>query len=186
MTGIEMTALTLVAGWLGILSVVLLLTIRQIALLSARLDRNVPLPLDRDGLDIGAMVPDEVIQTLPQLADGTIYLLLLSSTCSTCREVASSFGAHDGEEQIVALVPGPEELADALIGELPERMTTIRDPIATEVASKMQLETTPFAFEIDGGKVSGKAYLHSYEDYLDLSTFKSRVENAVDTPKGVG
>lgn len=172
-----MAALAAVAGWLSILSIVLLLTVRQIALLTERLDKaGTSTSLDRDGIDIGVVVPDKVIAALPQLADGRTYLLLLSSICGPCREMATALGRHAFEDDIVALVPGPAELAETLIAELPSTVLAIADPVATDVASHLQLESTPFAFAIEGGRVTGKAYLHSDDDFLDLLTFQTEAQ----------
>lgn len=187
MTGIEVTALALVGAWLGLLTIVLVLTIRQIALLTSRLDTSHSVALDaldHDGLEIGSRLPDEVVESFPLLADGTTFILLLASTCGTCRKVASDLGTRSFDERLVALVPGPEEMAEALISELPLGAMPVQDPLAREIAQKLHLESTPFAFQVDDGKVTGKAYLHSDQDFIDLVTFEKRM--LTEAPSGTG
>lgn len=150
---------------------VLLLVIRQIGFLMAGQGepREVNFDVASDGLEIGSAIPEEVIQAVPTWRSGPAYLLLLSATCAPCRAVAA--GLEQGalsDYTILALVPGPEGLASELIEMLPKGLQTIRDPEAEYLASKMELRSAPFAFQLERGAVTGKAYLHEAGDLVRL------------------
>lgn len=169
-------ALAAVGIWLGLLSLLLILAIRQIGLLTVRLDRmlaeaaaGVPRELERDGLMIGMEVSVEVTAAVPECAGDHAYLLLLSSICTPCRAFAAELQRRrfNPEEPLVALIPGRREAADGLIAMLPAGVRTIRDPEAGELAQRhLRLTTTPSALLIEDGVVVGKAYLQTVDDLL--------------------
>ncbi len=166
--------------WLAALTLVTGLTVRQIALLTLRLsmwaDQNTDqmeptsVPsfwLDNDGPEVGSQIPVEVVKQLPELERERIYILLLSSTCTPCRKVAIEVAKHrfDPSTSIMALVPGPEDLANALIEILPPEIHTIRNPVAVSIAQSLNIKSTPFALAIENGIVVKKAYMHRSTDF---------------------
>ncbi len=162
MSALAIAALVLVCIWLGALTLVVVLLVRQIGLLTVRLSiAGEAISLDDDGPEVGSSVPGAVASVLPDGGVERAILLLISSTCTPCRElVADLQGEHRFEQKIVALVPGPEELARELAALLPSGMRTVLDPQATELAEALDLESTPFALEVEGGTVTRKAFLH--------------------------
>jgi hypothetical protein len=56
-------------------------------------------------------------------------------------------------------VPGREELASELAALLPHNTRAVFDPEATELAESLDLESTPFALEIERGTITKKAHL---------------------------
>ncbi len=117
--------------------------------------------LDDDGPEVGSSVPEAVASVLPDGGVERAFLLLISSTCTPCRELVADLGGeHRFEQKIVALVPGPEELARELAALLPSGMRTVLDPQATELAEALELESTPFALEVERRTVTRKAFLH--------------------------
>ncbi len=161
MSALLIAALVLACVWLGVLTLVAVLLVRQVGLLTVRLSvAGEASSLDDDGPEVGSSIPEEVVSVLPDQED-VAYLLLISSTCTPCRElVADLQGKHRFEQEIVALVPGPEELAGELAALLPSGIRTVLDPHATELADALDLESTPFALEVDRGTVTRKAFLH--------------------------
>jgi hypothetical protein len=159
----------LVGLWLGVLTLAVLLCIRQIALMMVRLDlAKEVVSLGDDGLDIGLRIPEEVLEDLPGLLSGRTYLVLLSANCAPCRELVPGLSAYTFDEPILTLVPGREELAADLEATLPSWTRAIRDPVASRVAEGLHIESTPFAMQVDDGTVTGKAYLREASDLAAL------------------
>lgn len=177
MDGTETIALVFVAAWLGILTLVVVLMIRQIGLLTVRLRlTGSTFDVSADGLGIGEVVPEEISSKLPVIGGLPTYVLLISPTCNQCRELATELRGRLGDlRNIVALVPGLAEPADSLAAMLPSEVQAIRDPEASRFAKLLGIRSTPFAIEITHGLVTGKAYIHGTADLLDLVN-KGRVE----------
>jgi hypothetical protein len=170
MSALAIAALILVCTWLGILTLVVVLLVRQIGLLSARLSvASEATSLDDDGPEVGSSVPEDVTVVLPDQAEEHAYLLLISSTCTPCWELVADLGEHRFEQKIVALVPGHEEQAGELAALLPSGIQVVLDPEATRLAGALQLESTPFALEVERATVTRKAFLH--EGASDLIAF---------------
>jgi hypothetical protein len=168
MSALAVTALVLVCVWLGALTLVAVLLVRQIGLLTVRLNvASQTLSLD-DGPEVGSDVPEEVASVLPG-RDERSYLLLVSAGCQPCRELVSDLGEHRFEQSVVALVPGRADQASELAALLPSGVRAVLDPKATRLAEVLGLESTPFALEIEGGTFTRKAFLH--EGASDLIGF---------------
>jgi hypothetical protein len=116
MSALAIVALVLVCAWLGVLTFVVVLLVRQIGLLTVRLSvATQAISLDDDG--------------------------------------------HRFEQSVVALVPGREEQAGELAALLPTGIRVVLDPEATQLAESLDLESTPFAIEVEGGTVTSKVHL---------------------------
>jgi hypothetical protein len=94
--------------------------------------------------------------------------VLISANCTPCRELVAGIHQHDFEQTIVALVPGREELADELVALLPSGIRAVRDPEATELAQVLDIQSTPFAVEVERGAVTKKAYLYGASDLVEF------------------
>lgn len=178
MSALAVAALVLVCIWLGVLTLVAVLLVRQIGLLTVRLSvASQTLSLDDDGPEVGSNIPEDVTSALPDLEEDRGYLLLISAGCTPCRELVVDLGEHSFEQKILALVPGREEQASELAALLPSGIRVVLDPEATELAESLELESTPFAIEVEGGTVTRKTYLH--EGASDLIAFVQSGEAAV-------
>lgn len=176
MSALGVTALALVGAWLGMLTLLLILAIRQIGLLTVRLDPPRPQPgsqslheVVNDGLKIGMEVPAEVTTAVPECVSGHAYLLLISSICTPCRELVVELQRRrfTPADPMVALVPGRPEAADGVIAMLPTGIRAIRDPAAGVLAQEhLRLRSTPFALLIEDGVLVGKAFLHTVDDLV--------------------
>ena len=171
MSALAIAALVLVCIWLGVLTLVVVLLVRQIGLLTVRLSvASQAFSLDNDGPEVGSSLPEEVTSVVPELMEERAFLLLISSSCTPCRElVADLEGEHRFEQKIVALVPGHEEPAREMAALLPSGIRVVLDPEAARVAEALDLESTPFALEVERGMVTRKAFLH--EGAADLVAF---------------
>jgi hypothetical protein len=178
MSGLAVVALVLACVWLGILTLVVVLLVRQIGLLTVRLSvASQALSLANDGPKVGSKVPEEVASALPDVEGERGYVLLISATCAPCPELVADIRQRDFEQTIIALVPGREELADELVALLPPGIRAVRDPEATRLAGALDIRSTPFAVEVERGTVTRKAYL--YDGASDLIEF---VEPEVSSP----
>jgi len=170
MSALAIAALVLVCAWLGVLTLVIVLLVRQIGLLTVRLSvASRAFSLDDDGPEVGSSVPEDVTSALPDLQDKRAYLLLISANCAPCRELVADLGELRFEQKIVALVPGSMEQASELAALLPPGIRPVLDPVAVRLAEVLELESTPFALEVERGTVTRKAYLH--EGAADLIKF---------------
>ena len=172
MSALAIAALVLVCIWLGVLTLVVVLLVRQIGLLTVRLSvASQAFSLDNDGPEVGSSLPEEVTSVVPELMEEQAFLLLISSSCTPCRELVSDLqGEQRFEEQkIVALVQGHEDQAREMAALLPSGIRVVLDPDAARVAGAIDLESTPFALEVERGTVARKAFLH--EGAADLIAF---------------
>ena len=171
MSALAIAALVLVCIWLGVLTLVVVLLVRQIGLLTVRLSvASQAFSLDNDGPEVGSSIPEEVTSVVPELMEERAFLLLISSSCTPCRELVSDLqGARHFEQKVVALVPGHEEPAREMAALLPSGIRVVLDPDAARLAEALELESTPFALEVERGTVARKTFLH--EGAADLVAF---------------
>ena len=159
MSALAIAALVLVCIWLGVLTLVVVLLVRQVGLLTVRLSTAAQtISLDDDGPEVGSGLPEDVAELMPE--DEPAYLVLVSAGCDPCRELVAELDGRRFEQSIVALVPGREEQAGELAALLPSDMRVVLDPEATQLAESLDLESTPFVLEIEGGTVTRKAHLY--------------------------
>jgi hypothetical protein len=164
MNGSEIAAIVAGAVWLGVLTLVTVLVVRQIALLTARLDHvgafgpPAKLSLEDEGPRIGIRVDETVLRWVPELGAARAHLLLLSAGCSPCRDFAADLrGEHlPIGRPVVVLIPGREELADGIAQMLPATVTIVRDPNATDVAQLLRMQRVPSAVTTANGIVTAK------------------------------
>jgi hypothetical protein len=169
MTDLETVALVLVAVWLALLTLVVVLLVRQLGLIVARLeDDPSAFSLANDGPPIGDELPGEVATALPSVNGGPSYLMLMSATCGPCRRLATDLQDTLLGVPVTALVPGREELAASLIELLPAEIHVVRDPEASELAERLGIRSSPFGVALDGATVSGKSYLNRVADLMRL------------------
>ena len=170
MSALAVAALVLVCVWLGVLTLVAVLLVRQVGLLTVRLSAaGQALAVENDGPEVGSYVPEDALSALPDLTAERAYLLLISAGCTPCRELVADIGDRSFEQTIVALVPGAEEQASELASLLPSGIRAVLDPEAAGLAEILGLQSTPFALEVERGIVTRKAYL--YEGASDLIEF---------------
>ena len=151
-------ALVLVCAWLGVLTFVVMLLVRQVGLLTVRLSMATQtMSLDEDGPEVGSSLPEDVAEVMPegQLA----YILLISASCEPCRELVVELDGRGFQQGVVALVPGSQDQAGELAALLPQGIPVVFDPEATQLAESLELESTPFAIEVESGMVTRKVHL---------------------------
>lgn len=180
----ELVAIVGVGVWLAIVSFVVLLLVRQLGLLTVLVQQGgPPVVMDQDGLDVGEKIPDEVLTALPLNGEPT-YVLLLSTTCGPCRELADDLNGTDVDAPLVALIAGADELADALVDMLPNDFHVVRDPDATSLARSLRMNSSPFAMELQTDTVTGKGYVNTRDDLLRLINARRNQKELVGNGNG--
>jgi hypothetical protein len=158
MSALAIVALVLVCAWLGVLTFVVMLLVRQVGLLTVRFSMATQaMSLDDDGPDIGSSLPEEVAEVMPE--GNRAYLLLISEGCDPCRELVAELDGHRFEQKMVALVPGRQEQAAELAALLPRDIKVVLDPEAIQLVESLDLESTPFVLEVEDGIVTRKVHL---------------------------
>ena len=158
MSALAIAALVLVCAWLGVLTFVVMLLVRQVGLLTVRLSiATRATSLDEDGPEVGSSLPEDVAEVMPEKERA--YLLLISEGCDPCRELVAELDGHRFEQKMVALVPGREEQAAELAALLPQDIKVVLDPEAIQLVESLDLESTPFVLEVEDGVVTRKVHL---------------------------
>jgi hypothetical protein len=183
MSALAITALVLVCAWLGVLTFVVVLLVRQVGLLTVRLSMATQtMSLDDDGPEIGSTLPEDVAEVMPE--EEPAYLLLISAGCDPCRELVAELDGHRFEQSVVALVPGRQEQASELAALLPPGIRTLFDPEATQLTESLDLESTPFALEIESGTVTRKIHLYggasALIDFVQSGSAQAQKSNLVE------
>lgn len=161
MSGLETAAVIAVAAWLGVLTLALLMLVRQIGLLSAWAERNTN--TRDDGLDVGVAVPDPALDLLPQLTAGLNYVVFLAGNCQPCREFAleasrsTELAELRDTHRIAAVVTGEDVQADEVARMLPPWFEVARHDEAILLTQTFEVQTTPAVYEVDRGTVTGRA-----------------------------
>jgi hypothetical protein len=169
MSGLEVVVVALVAVWLAVLTIVVLLLVRQIGLLTVRLEHAGPrISMDDDGLDVGRPVPEQTLAAVPELAAGRKYAVVLSASCAPCRDLAAELGRAQLDADVIVLVAGDEEFSPQLVALL-DGLDVVLDPRATEATAGLEIGTAPFAFELTDGVVTAKTYLRSVAELAALT-----------------
>ena len=159
MSALAIAALVLVCAWLGVLTFVVMLLVRQVGLLTVRLTMATQaMSLDDDGPVVCSSLPEDVAEVMPERERA--YLLLISADCDPCRELVAELDGHRFEQKVVALVPGRREQAAELAALLPPDIRVVLDPEATDLAESLDLESTPFALEVESGTVIRKVHVY--------------------------
>jgi hypothetical protein len=164
---VELTLLIVQAVWLGVLTLVVILLVRQLGLIANRLSSGGVNVLD--GLEVGEAIPSAVLSEYGELRKGVHYLLFLSTQCEPCRELAPRLSEYKIPGPIRAFVLGNHNEGDELFGMLPPSVDVVSDPAASSVAELLSVRGTPFVVETDDGIVSGKAYLQEPESLHNLA-----------------
>lgn len=160
---------TVILVWLGGLTLLSVLCIRQIAVLSLQAEANVFAERDPndDGMMIGDAIPSQLRDAFADAdPNKPWFALVLSSTCTQCFDLAFNLNSNDVESPIVAMVAGRPEMTENIRKELPPDIPVIEDPVASElVRSGLELKTVPFVFEFRQDQLAAKAALQN-SDHL--------------------
>jgi hypothetical protein len=175
-SGTEIILIAAVSGWLALLTFTLLLCVRQLAVLTVRVERTVGFSVADDGLPIGFSIPEEVAEVLPAVRSRAM-ILFMSATCSPCRELARDLRTAELGVELAVLVSGAEDVAAAVAGFLPPDVLVLHDPDATRLARALEVRSTPFATLAVEGSVFGKTYANNVSDLEGLANALTTTED---------
>ena len=169
MSDLATAAFILMAVWLGILTLVIVLTIRQIGIMTVQLSlAGSGFSVDKDGPEVDSPVPAVVKTSLPLINVEPITILLLSATCTPCRSLAEDLQKYRFDSPVITLLTGRQELVDGLAAMLSTNTHIVSDPQAAQIAEAFNIHSTPFALRIEAGKVKVKTYVRGADHFLAL------------------
>jgi hypothetical protein len=171
MNTLETIAVVAAAVWMAVLSLVVLLLVRQIGILTVRLGGGESQPQQAySGIAIGSSLPDGVAQALPSLNGDVTYVLMLGASCPPCREVAAGLEKPARAGRVIVALTGPDDLAAGFSDLLPGGIEVVRDPGASAVHDGLEAATTPFVVEVVDGTITGKAVVRGAQHLLAFMT----------------
>lgn len=176
MSPLAILALALVSVWIGVLSIVSALLVRQVALLSKRIDPDYAM----DGLAVGRRIPHWLADLLP---GGSGSVLVLGAGCAPCRELAHGLRGLDVDLPVVAVIEGDEANGATLSQDLPSSFQVLTGPTAMRAYSDLKLETTPFLFSVDRREIVDKAVPRGAQHFLSL--FQTPEDGASSARRGL-
>jgi hypothetical protein len=157
------------AVWLAVLTLVVLLLVRQVSLLTVRYALPAGrVDVDADGVEVGTPLPAAVAALFPADVQERGSVIALSAGCVPCIEVVARLKSVKIHWPCVAIVSGPQEEAAELARLLPPEVEHVLDPIAGRIASALELRSAPFAIAVTNGVVAGKRYLREARDLAAL------------------
>lgn len=163
--------LAVVAIFWGVLvSIILILLVRQVSLMSVRLNLLMRMPdLSEFGIgpELGTTIPGSASDILPE--NGVI--LALSATCESCHTVASTLPrrSEDLPGALVVLLTGRGKPAKELRLKIPDWVKVLRDPDASKLGRELELSRTLWALRLQDNVVVGHADVSTGEDLLRLT-----------------
>lgn len=161
MSGLGVLALVVASAWLAVLSVLNALLVRQVALLTARVDPDYAL----DGLAIGRRLPRALADLLP---DGSGSVLVLGAGCGPCRELALGLPGTVGPHPVLALIEGDETAAVALAEVLPGDFKVLVGEAANRAYVDLELQTTPFLVTAERREIVHKVVPRGPNHFLSM------------------
>jgi hypothetical protein len=171
MSTLETIALASAAAWMAMLSLVVLLLVRQIGILTVRLERDEQPPEQAyGGIEIGRAIPTTVADALPALNGAPTYVVLVDASCPPCRELAADLERPAAAGRVIVALTGPDQLSTAFCDLLPNGIEVVRDPEASVVHEGLSVSTTPFVVEVTGDTVTGKAAVRGGPHLLAFMT----------------
>jgi hypothetical protein len=152
-------------------TVAVLVLLRQVTLLSLRTGLVSP-SKQRNALVLGEPVPDALLEAAPALRDEShvSYVVWLTSTCSACSELADQLRKGAIPNPIVAMVTGTDLRARELTSRLETVATVVAEPAAASIVAELGLDASPFAVEVERGRITGWTALRGIDELEQLRT----------------
>lgn len=199
MSSLVVTALVAASVWLLILTVGLLLCIRQLGALMVRTEliaRGAG-GAHAHGAVVGFELSEDLLQSAPILREGRRVVLLLSATCATCEQLVEEFATVGPparlslpEELVVLLVQDDGgEAADEAVQAITPYATVLRGPEATQIARGLRLANLPSAIYLLDRRIAGSLAfvdrLSQIDELLAGAPLQSRNGEAEAVPQPV-
>jgi hypothetical protein len=167
-------ALVIASAWLVVLTVAVMLCVRQVGALTVRVQLlSVGGAGGSHGSSLGFRINDVLLRLAPELAAGRRVVLLLSANCTTCASVIDQLERRTLPtelrlpEELVVLLPGSEDDTSIAIvaSSLRTKAQVLLDPIATTVARGLRMANVPSALLIEDTVITGNlAFVNEVQD----------------------
>ncbi len=162
MIELPIVALVFVGLWLGLLTFVVVLLVRQLGLITVRLEnldaQSAALP--SLGPEIGTPIVPEIATLLPNQLSGPVPILFISSNCEPCRELIVDIRKQQVQVPGIVLLTGNDAAAENLAGLLPPSLQVVRDPVASQLTEALQVRMKPFVVMVTENRVSYRSILN--------------------------
>jgi hypothetical protein len=186
-SGLELAALIAAAVWLGVLTFLVVLLVRQLSLITAWAQEQGPGSGSgsAEGIEIGAEVPESALDVLPPLRAGLSYVVFLAGNCQPCRELAleasrsPDFAALRDEVPVAAVVRGSGAPSDEIERLLPSWVQVVRGDEAELLTRSFEVAQTPSVMEVERGNVTGRAVAgYGLINFLNLVAARAQSDAA--------
>lgn len=163
MTMLEAVLATVVVGWMAVLSLVVVLLVRQTSLLTVRVTAaSNRLELDNDGPRIGSKVDSAILRA--PLSPSTTFVVVMSATCKPCHELVEGVEPQAWPSRMIAVLTGPPAAARDLARRLPTDTKLLIDDEARDAAGHLGISSLPFGVLVQDDVVIDKGYLSNRVD----------------------
>lgn len=180
MSSIEIVAYSVVAIWLAATTLIMVLVMRQMSLMTIRLDSASPHMDPNDhGPRVGTILPEDTLVG-PEFQSDKYVLALLSTSCSPCREFAESLTPEHVEGGVIIGIAGEDVFAGDVAELLPSTANVAKGESTTQAAVDLGIELMPFALRIESRRIVAKMFLKTPEDLQQLVYFGGRPDGLTD------
>lgn len=168
-------AVVVVALWLIVVSMAVLLCVRQIGALMIRVELAGRGAGSSIAPTIGYRVSAALAQRVPILTEGPKLVVLLSTTCDPCLDLIAELRRGVGpvnlgpEDRVILLRTEGDPAADAVTRDLEPHARVIAGSAGEDVARQLGMTTTPTAVFIVNGEVIGTGVAHHVAELDELT-----------------
>jgi hypothetical protein len=163
-------ACLLLVAWGASLTLALMLCIRQLSVLTVRLETSASGLTRPTEAIIGTDLSESALRLGPNLAVGERVVILLSATCEPCVQFLEALPAATiplAREELILLVTGEGGAPDLLVAASAKAVVRV-DKDAGHLARALGMTRTPTALLLRNGKVAGQSIVHEPLDIVAL------------------
>jgi len=167
---LEIALVGLLVLWQVVVAVLLAVLFRQVTLISTAVGL---VKEERDDhLLLGRPVPQEFEAQIAATGARRVYVIWLSSSCSTCSAFAEELGSAAAKnawtETSVILLTGSGRATETIAALMDGIGELVVDPLASAAVEALTLDQSPFVVEVRDGVISGWAALRTFDDLTRL------------------
>jgi hypothetical protein len=173
-------AVIVIGLWLVVLTVALLLCVRQLAVNRVRLELLVRGGAGSGtGPTVGFSLAPALLASRPELARERALVVVLSGNCANCMQVIDEWESGDGpalieSQDVLLLVTGQEGAAsEEAAHRLADLGAVVREPEASRLAQALNMSYRPSALLLEGGLITGTSILEHARELDDLLAGKA-------------
>jgi hypothetical protein len=174
MTTLELLLTVLITVWMGLLTLVVVLLVRQMSLLTVRVSAaSNRAELENDGPAIGSQLHERIRATVNGAGVPTL-IMVMSATCKPCHDLVDSIDPRSWPTQTLAVITGPDGSAGDLARQMPANARLLTGNEARDAAGLLAISSLPFGLLVQDGMVFDKGYL---SNRVDLERLLHRVSH---------